>query len=69
MVDESALLTAEHLRELELWTCAWYDEAVVANFVRPPYQPDKETISRLQGYYRAGLSPAEAAQVCFGRKH
>ncbi|WP_073431614.1 hypothetical protein [Paraburkholderia terricola] len=55
--------------ELEVWTCAWYDEAVAANFVRPPYHPDATIIKRLQGYFHAGLAPAEAAVACFGRNH
>lgn len=67
MLDE--LETPEYLRELEVWACAWYDEAVVANFIRPPYRPDGKTIKRLQGYYHSGLSPSEAAEACFGRKH
>lgn len=69
MLDESKPLTPEYLRELEVWTCAWYDEAIVANFVRPPYHPDEKTIERLRGYYHAGLSPTEAVEACFGRMH
>ncbi|MGF6301384.1 hypothetical protein OKW42_004737 [Paraburkholderia sp. WC7.3d] len=69
MLDESERLTLEHLRELEVWTCAWYDKAIAANFVGPAYHPDEKVIRRLRGYYHAGLSPAEAAEACFGRTH
>ncbi|CAD6560030.1 hypothetical protein LMG28727_07028 [Paraburkholderia kirstenboschensis] len=69
MLDESEPLTLELLRELEVWTCAWYDKAIAANFVRSAYHPDAKVIKLLQGYYHAGLSPAEAAEACFGRRH
>lgn len=69
MVVEPEPLTLEYARELEVWTCAWYDEAVAANFVCPPYHPDATIIKRLQGYFHAGLAPAEAAMACFGRNH
>ncbi|MGF6507104.1 hypothetical protein [Paraburkholderia sp. 32] len=69
MLDESERLTLEYARELEVWTCAWYDEAVAANLVRPSYHPDATIIKRLQGYFHAGLSPAEAADACFGSSH
>ncbi|SFT85259.1 hypothetical protein [Paraburkholderia aspalathi] len=69
MFEKSKPLTLEYARELEIWTCAWYDEAVAANFVRPPYYPDAMIIKRLQGYFHAGLAPADAAMACFGRNH
>jgi hypothetical protein len=37
--------------------------------MRAPFQPDDATVSRLHGYFNAGLSPAEAAQAPFGQKH
>ncbi|TFE36518.1 hypothetical protein E2553_43070 [Paraburkholderia dipogonis] len=69
MLDGSEPLTLEYAQELEEWTCAWYDEAVAANLVRSPYHPDTTLINRLRGYFHAGLSPAEAADACFGRTH
>ncbi|SIO48772.1 hypothetical protein SAMN05444172_2325 [Burkholderia sp. GAS332] len=69
MLDESEPIALEYVRELEVWTCAWYDEAVAANLVRPPYYPGPTIIKRLQGYFHAGLSPSEAAYACFGRRH
>ncbi len=47
MLDESERLTLEYARELEVWTCAWYDEAVAANLVHPSYHPDATIIKRL----------------------
>ncbi|CAD6561138.1 hypothetical protein LMG28727_07353 [Paraburkholderia kirstenboschensis] len=69
MPDQSEPLTLEHARELEVWTCAWYDAAVAANLVRPPFHPDATIIKRLRGYFHCGLSPAEAADACFGGNH
>jgi hypothetical protein len=56
-------------QSLEQWTRAWFDEAVEAEFIRPPYRPDTATIKRLRDYFHAGLSPVEAAQAYFGRQH
>jgi hypothetical protein len=69
MFDESQSLTPQLARDLIAWTRAWFDRVVAANFVRPPYYPDATTVKRLQGYFHAGLSPAEAAEACFGTKH
>lgn len=69
MLEESEPITFEYFRELEVWTCAWFDEAVAANLVSPPYHPDATIIERIRGYFHAGLSPAEAADACFGTIH
>ncbi|CAB4051881.1 hypothetical protein LMG9964_05561 [Paraburkholderia phenoliruptrix] len=69
MLKKSEPIALEYLMELELWTCAWYDEAVAANHVRPPYHPDARVIERIRRYFHAGLSPAEAADACFGMTH
>jgi len=72
MFDDSKYISLSYapgLLDLDQWTRAWYDVAVEAEFIRTTYHPDTETIKRLQGYFNAGLSPAEAAQACFGRKH
>jgi hypothetical protein len=57
------------VRELVEWTQTWYEEAVAGHFVRHPYEADSATLTRLHQYFRAGLTPAEAAQACFGVKH
>jgi hypothetical protein len=69
MLDESNELPREYERDLDAWTCAWYDAAVASNFIRSPYHPDATTLKRLQGYFHAGLTPAEAAEACFTLKH
>ncbi|HTI18219.1 MAG TPA: hypothetical protein VL598_11195 [Trinickia sp.] len=62
-------IVLDDLRRLVEWTRAWYEEAVAANFVHHPYQPDAELATRLQQYFHAGLTPAEAVELCFGIKH
>jgi hypothetical protein len=69
MFNESKLLSLDYLLELQSWTAAWYDQVVKAGFVRPPFQADDATVSRLRGYFNVGLSPTEAAQALFGPKH
>ena len=69
MLNESEPITPQYARELEVWVFAWYDEAVAANLVRPPYHPDATLMKLLHGYFLAGLSPAEAACACFGSRH
>jgi hypothetical protein len=69
MLVESEPIAIEYFRELGAWTYAWYEVAVAANHVRPPYHPDETLLRRLRGYFSAGLSPAEAADACFGMAH
>ena len=69
MMDESQFITIETLWKLETWACAWFDEALEAKFISTSYSPDAATLDLLRGYFRAGLSPAEAAQACFGGRH
>jgi hypothetical protein len=59
------VLYTKHAHPTDAWTHVWYDEAAEAEFIRSPYHPDAATIMRLQGHFNPGLSPAEAAQVCF----
>jgi hypothetical protein len=69
MFDESKYVSPIYAQGLDQWTRAWYAEAVEAAFIRSHYRPDPATIKRLRDYFNAGLSPAEAAQACFGLKH
>ena len=69
MLDELEQLTLDDAKELTMWSCAWYDQAIAMNFVGPSYHPDIMMIERLRRYFHAGFSPAEAAQACFGGKH
>ena len=56
-------------RKIIEWAKAWYEQAVCANLIRYPYYHDCEVVTRLREYYRAGLTPAEAIQACFGVSH
>jgi len=69
MFDKSEQLPLAYERDLEAWTCAWYDAAVARDFIQWPYHPDTTTVKRLQGYFHAGLTPVDAAEACFARKH
>jgi hypothetical protein len=68
-MEEPECETRAHIGELEMWTFAWYDEAVKAGAIGAAYSPDTATIDRLRDYFRAGLSPTEAALACFGSWH
>ena len=69
MFDESNQLPREYEQYLDAWSCAWYDAAVARDFIQRPYYPDAATVRRLHGYFLARLTPAEAAEACFARKH
>jgi len=69
MFGEPQQLSVDDQLELHRWTAAWFDKVVEAGFICPTYQPDHATVSRLHGYFSAGLSPTEAAQALFGGKH
>lgn len=69
MFNESNRLLCEYERDLDAWTCAWYDAAVARDFVRSPYHPDAAIVKLIQSYFHAGLLPVEAAEACFGPKH
>ncbi|SAL72360.1 hypothetical protein AWB69_08793 [Caballeronia udeis] len=69
MFDDSNEIPREYERDLEAWTRAWYDAAVARDFIRWPYDADVATVRRRHGYFHARLTPAEAAEACFARKH
>lgn len=69
MPERSEQTLLESLLALQAWVCAWYDEAVKAEFINLSYHPDAETVSLLRHYFKAGVAPAEAAHACFGHKH
>jgi hypothetical protein len=69
MFDDSSQIARESEQDLDAWICAWYDAAVLRGFIRSPYDPDAATIRRIHGYFHLDLSPAEAAEACFARKH
>jgi hypothetical protein len=54
MFDESKYVSLMHAQRLDRWTRAWFNEAVEAEFIRPPYHPDTATFKRLRDYFNAG---------------
>jgi hypothetical protein len=56
-------------RAMRAWTWNWYHEALRAGFIAPPYQPSTENMKCLQSFFHAGLSPVDAAHICFAPKH
>lgn len=69
MFERSGKAPLENFPELEAWACAWYDEAIKAEFISVSYHPDTATVDRLRTYFKVGMAPAEAAHACFGHKH
>jgi hypothetical protein len=65
--DRNALPAEE--AELRKWITAWYEHAISAGFIRPPYVLDDVTARRLEAYFRIGLTPREGAGVMFGTLH
>ena len=66
--DESSGLP-QYVLDLRAWITAWYEHAVLAGFIRPPFTLDEAVASRLEGYFKVGLTPVEGAVVIFGRTH
>ncbi len=58
-----------HQLDLYTWTMAWYCKAVDLGFFAPPFELNDFEAWRLNGYFDAGLTPAEAVQALFGCKH
>ncbi|MEM5461896.1 hypothetical protein VSR69_45235 [Paraburkholderia phytofirmans] len=63
----------ESLSQCELklreWISRWYDHAASEGLVRPPFSLDDSMAERLEGYFFAGLTPAEGAQAFFRSVH
>ncbi|WP_454862489.1 hypothetical protein [Paraburkholderia fungorum] len=51
------------------WSRTAIDEAFAANLVAMPFRPTAAFYDQITGYYRAGLTPAEAVQAAFGVHH
>ncbi|MEA3095352.1 MAG: hypothetical protein QOJ04_6694 [Caballeronia sp.] len=69
MDSKSGLQVQEDVRELTGWISVWYDQAVAARFISPPFVLDETTADRLQGYFDAGLTPGDAVHAFFGVMH
>ena len=57
---------AAKLRE---WTLAAYSEMVAAGYITPPWSPTDEIAEKLEGYFKAKMTPAEAATAAFATYH
>lgn len=68
MFEMSENVLFQHFLALQAWVCAWYDEAIEAEFIGLSYHPDAETVDLLRHYFKVGMTPVEAAQACFGHK-
>lgn len=69
MAHDESEGSPQHLTDLHAWINAWYDHAVMAGFIRPPFHLDETIADRLEGYFRVGLTPIEGADAVFGVMH
>ena len=69
MDNKSGLQRQEDVCELSGWISVWYDQAVAARFISPPFVLDDTTADRLQGYFDVGLTPDDAVHAFFGVMH
>jgi hypothetical protein len=69
MHDDASNALPQYVIDLRAWMSDWYDQAFKAGFVRPPFRLDESIAGRLEGYFKAGLTPAEGAIAFFGAVH
>ena len=69
VANETGLEQDEDVCELRGWISVWYDQAVAARFINPPFVLDETTADRLQGYFDVGLTPGDAVHAFFGVMH
>jgi hypothetical protein len=69
MANESGVSEQVELFDLKGWISVWYDQAVAARFIQPPFVLDDHTADRLQGYFEVGLTPGDAVHAFFGVMH
>ena len=69
MHDDASDALSQHMIDLRTWISDWYDHAFKAGLVRPPFTVDNAIVERLEGYFKAGLTPAEGAIAFFGFVH
>jgi hypothetical protein len=69
MANESGVPEQVELFDLKGWISVWYDQAVAARFIQPPFVMDDHTAGRLQGYFEVGLTPGDAVHAFFGVMH
>jgi hypothetical protein len=69
MHDDPSDALPQYVIDLRAWISDWYDHAFKVGLVRPPFTLDEAIVERLEGYFRAGLTPAEGAIAFFGVVH
>ncbi|MDN7183987.1 hypothetical protein M0D69_39440 [Caballeronia sp. SEWSISQ10-4 2] len=69
MANKSGMPREEEVVDLGSWISVWYDKAVAARFIQPPFVLDDSTADRLQGYFDVGLTPGDAVHAFFGVMH
>jgi hypothetical protein len=69
MHDDASDAQPQYVIDLRTWISDWYDHAFKVGFVRPPFTVDAAIVERLEGYFKAGLTPAEGAIAFFGVAH
>jgi hypothetical protein len=55
--------------ELRAWLSDWYDHAFAVGYIYPPPMLDEATADRLEGFFKAGLTPARRREAFFGSVH
>ncbi|WP_250866458.1 hypothetical protein [Caballeronia sp. INSB1] len=69
MDDDALNALPAHAIGLRSWLNDWYDHAYKVGYVHPPFELDDATATRLEGYFQAGLTPAEGAIAFFANLH
>lgn len=69
MHNDASVPLSEYAVELHTWLSDWYDHAYRVGYVHPPFTLDDAIAERLEGYFRAGLTPEEGAVAFFGVMH
>nr|WP_027194264.1 hypothetical protein [Paraburkholderia sprentiae]APA89644.1 hypothetical protein BJG93_29610 [Paraburkholderia sprentiae WSM5005] len=69
MLDDASNTPPQYVIELRAWISDWYDHAFKVGYVYPPFALDAAIADRLEGYFQAGLTPAEGAIAFFGLVH
>ncbi|RZF23676.1 hypothetical protein EVC45_43015 [Paraburkholderia sp. UYCP14C] len=69
MHDDAPTALPQDAIELRAWLSDWYDHAFNVGYIHPPFTLDEATADRLEGYFKAGLTPAEGAMAFFGSVH
>lgn len=62
-------LSVAEAEAIRSWMLVTFDEMVRAGHVTPPWSPSGEVHDVLVAYYRVAMTPCEAAEAVFARRH